>query len=133
MLHQKKSIKVNNTNTNCSVDVTRNNFVFQSSSGVFNCNEVSNNVLDDEVDIFNVHKTKHNDAIWPIQNIMQNPCQPPVVVVNNSLENQNKICRLKSVPGENLYSNVLKDHNGTENNIANLGGSIANLDRNTKV
>ena len=38
----------------------------------------------------------------------KSPFQPPVAVANNSLENQNKICRLKSVPGENSHSDVLK-------------------------
>ena len=44
-----------------------------------------NNALDDEINIFNVLKTKHNNISRPIQNVVQNPRQPPVVV-NNSPE-----------------------------------------------
>ena len=36
----KKSIKINNTNTNCSTDVTRNNFLSQSCFSVLNCDDV---------------------------------------------------------------------------------------------
>ena len=103
-----KSIKINNKNTNHAIDVTRNNFVSQSCFSVLNCDEVSN-VLDDETNIPNVLKTRHNDTTQPIQSIIQIPCQPPVVV-NNSAENQHDFPRLKTVPEENSYSKVVKDH-----------------------
>ena len=63
---KKNNIKINNTYTNRSIDVTRNNFVFQSRSSVLNYDEVSSNVLDDEINIFNVLKTKHNNKTRPI-------------------------------------------------------------------
>ena len=40
----KKSIKINNKNTNRAIDVTRNNFASPSRFSVLNCDEVSNNV-----------------------------------------------------------------------------------------
>ena len=91
-----------------------------------------NNVLDDEIHIFSVLKTKYNNTTQPIQNIVQNPHQPPVVV-NNSPENHHDFCRLETVPGENLYSSVVKDHIGNENNIVIFSVSIGNFNRNTKV
>ena len=78
----KKSIKINNKNTNRAIDVTRNNFVSPGRFSVLNCNEVSNNVLDDKINISNVLKTRHNDTTRPIQNAVQNPLRPPVVVNN---------------------------------------------------
>ena len=97
-------------------DVTRNNFVSQSRFNVLNCDQVSNNVLDDETNISNVVKTRHNTTTRPIQNVVQNPRRPPVVV-NNSPENEHDFRRLKTVPGENLYSEVVKDHKGNDSNI----------------
>ena len=38
----KKSIKINNKNTNRSIDVTRNNFVSQSRFNVLNCDVINN-------------------------------------------------------------------------------------------
>ena len=55
------------------------------------------------------------------------------MVVNNSPENQHDFHRFKTEPGENLYSDVVKDHKGNENNIVIFSDSIANFDRNTKV
>ena len=127
----KKSIKINNKNTNRAIDVTRNNFVCQGHFSVLNCGEVSNNVLDDETNIFNVLKRRHNDTTRPIQNVVQNPRQPPVVV-NNPPQNQHGFRRLKTVPGENSYSEVVKDHKGNENNIAIFSNSTASFNRNTK-
>ena len=63
---------------------------------------------------------------------MQDPRRPPVVV-NNSPENQHDFRRLKTVPGENSYNDVAKDHKGNENNIVIFSDSIASFDRNTKV
>ena len=40
----KKSIKINNKNTNRAIDFTRNNFASPSRFSVLNCDEVSNNV-----------------------------------------------------------------------------------------
>ena len=77
--------------------------------------------MNDEINIFNVLKTKHNTT-RPIQNIVQTACQPPVVR-NHSPENQRDFS----------YSNGVKDHRGNENNIINFSDSIANFDRNTKV
>ena len=54
-------------------------------------------------------------------------------MVNNSPENQHDFCRLKTVLGENSYSNIVKDHNGNKNNIVVFIDRIANFDRNTKV
>ena len=54
-------------------------------------------------------------------------------MVNNSPENQHDFHRFKTEPGENLYSDVVKDHKGNENNIVIFSDSIANFDRNTKV
>ena len=68
----KKSIKINN-NTNRAIDVTRNNFVSPSRFSVLNCDEVTNNVLGNGINIPNVLKTRHNDATRPIQNAVQNP------------------------------------------------------------
>ena len=68
----KKSIKINN-NTNRAIDVTRNNFVSPSRFSVLNCDEVTNNVLGNGINISNVLKTRHNDATRPIQNAVQNP------------------------------------------------------------
>ena len=127
----KKSIKVNNKKTNRAIDVTRNNFVSPSRFGVLNFDEVSNNVLDDEINISNVLKTRHNDTTQPIQNVVQNPPQRPVVV-HNYPEKQHDFCRLKTVPGENSYSEVVRDHKGNENNIVIFSDSLANFDRNTK-
>ena len=56
----------------------------QSRLSVLNYDEVSN-VLNDEINIFSVLKTKHNTT-RPNQNIVENACQPPVVG-NNSPEN----------------------------------------------
>ena len=53
--------------------------------------------------------------------------------MNNSPENQHDFCRLKTVLGENSYSNIVKDHNGNKNNIVVFIDRIANFDRNTKV
>ena len=111
-------------------DVTRNNFVSQSPFNVLNCDEVSNNVLDDETNIPNVVKTRQNNTTRPIQDVVQNPRRPPVVV-NNSPENEHDFRRLKTVPGENLYSEVVKDHKGNESNIVIFSDSIENFDRNT--
>ena len=68
----KKSIKINN-NTKRAIDVTRNNFVSPRRFSVLNCDEVTNNVLGDGINISNVLKTRHNDATRPIQNAVQNP------------------------------------------------------------
>ena len=111
-------------------DVTRNNFVSQSPFNVLNCDEVSNNVLDDETNIPNVVKTRQNNTTRPIQDVVQNPRRPPVVV-NNSPENEHDFRRLKTVPGENLYSEVVKDHKGNESNIVIFSDSIENFYRNT--
>ena len=97
MFHQsKKSIKMNITNTNRSTDVTRHSFASQSRFSVLNYDKVSDNVLDHEINIFNVRKTKHNNRTRPIQNMVHNSRRPPVVV-NNSPENQHHFCRLKKV------------------------------------
>ena len=53
-------------------------------------------------------------------------------MINNSPENQLDFRRLKAVPGENSYSEVVKDHKGNESNIVIFSDSIANFDRNTK-
>ena len=90
-----KSIKINNENANRSIDVTRNNFVSQSCFSVLNCDEVSNNVLDDEINISNVLKTQDSNTTRLIQNVVQNP-RRPLVVVNNSPENQHDFRRLKN-------------------------------------
>ena len=111
-------------------DVTRNNFLSQSRFSVLNCDEVSNNVLHDETNISNVVITRHNDTTGPIQNVVQNPRQPPVVV-NNSPENQHDFRRLKTLPGENSYSEVVKDHKGNGSNIVIFSDSIENFDRKT--
>ena len=92
----------------------------QSHLSVLNYDEVSN-VLNDEINIFSVLKTKHNTT-HPNQNIVENACQHPVVG-NHSPENQHDFS----------YSNVVKDHKGNENNIIIFSDSIANFDRNTKV
>ena len=107
----KKSIKINN-NTNRAIDVT-NNFVSPIRFSVLNCDGVSNNVLGDEINISNVLKTRHNDTTRPIQDAVQNPRRPPLVI-NNSPENQHDFRRLKAVPGENSYSEAVEDHKGTE-------------------
>ena len=39
---------------------------------VLNCVEVSSNVLDNEINIFNVRKTKHNNTTQTNQNVVQN-------------------------------------------------------------
>ena len=108
----KKSIKINN-NTNRAIDVTRNNFVSPSRFSVLNCDEVSSSVLGDEINISNVLKTRHNDTTRPIQNAVQNPRRPPLVI-NNSPENQHDFRKLKAVPGENSYSEAVEDHKGNE-------------------
>ena len=108
----KKSIKINN-NTNRAIDVTRNNFVSPSRFSVLNCDEVSSSVLGDEINISNVLKTRHNDTTRPIQDAVQNPRRPPLVI-NNSPENQHDFRRLKAVPGENSYSEAVEDHKGNE-------------------
>ena len=82
----KKSIKINNKNTNRTTEVTRNNFVSPSRFSVLNCVQVSNNVLDDEINISNALKTRHSDTTRPIQNVVQNS-RRPLVAVNNSPEN----------------------------------------------
>ena len=102
----------------------------QSPFNVLNCDEVSNNVLDDETNIPNVVKTRQNNTTRPIQDVVQNPRRPPVVV-NNSPENEHDFRRLKTVPGENLYSEVVKDHKGNESNIVIFSDSIENFYRNT--
>ena len=91
----KKSIKINNNNTNCSINVTRNNLLSQNRFSVLNCDEVSNNVLDDEINISNVLKTQDSNTTRLIQNVVQNP-RRPLVVVNNSPENQHDFRRLKN-------------------------------------
>ena len=53
-------------------------------------------------------------------------------MINNSPENQHDFRRSKAVPGENSYSELVKDHKGNENNIVIFSDSIANFDRNTK-
>ena len=58
----------------------------QSRFSVLYCDEVSNNVLNGEINIFNMLKTTQNNTNRPIQNIVQNPRRPPAVV-NKSLEN----------------------------------------------
>ena len=108
----KKSIKINN-NTNRAIDVTRNNFVSPSRFSVLNCDEVTSSVLGDEINISNVLKTRHNDTTRPIQDAVQNPRRPPLVI-NNSPENQHDFRRLKAVPGENSYSEAVEDHKGNE-------------------
>ena len=107
----KKSIKINN-NTNRAIDAT-NNFVSPIRFSVLNCDGVSNNVLGDEINISNVLKTRHNDTTRPIQDAVQNPRRPPLVI-NNSPENQHDFRRLKAVPGENSYSEAVEDHKGNE-------------------
>ena len=107
----KKSIKINN-NTNRAIDAT-NNFVSPIRFSVLNCDGVSNNVLGDEINISNVLKTRHNDTTRPIQDAVQNPRRPPLVI-NNSPENQHDFRRLKAVPGENSYSKAVEDHKGNE-------------------
>ena len=102
----------------------------QSRFNVLKCDEVSNNVLDDETNISSVVKTRHNYTTRPIQNVVQNPRRPPVVV-NNSPENEHDFCRLKIVLGEDSHSEVVKDHKGNESNIAIFSDSIENFDRNT--
>ena len=75
-----------NKNANRSIGVKRNNFVSQSRFSVLNChviNNISNNVLDKEINTFNVLKTRSSNTTRPIQNIVQIPRRPPVVV-NNS-------------------------------------------------
>ena len=99
LFKQKKSVKINNKNTNCSIDITRNNFLSQNRFSVFNCDEVNNNVLDDEINIFNVLKTKHTNAARLIQNVLQNLHWPPVVV-NNCPENQHDFRTLNTIPWE---------------------------------
>ena len=126
----KKSIKINNKNTNRAIDVTRNNFVCQSHFSVLNCGEVSNNVLDDETNIFNVLKRRHNDTTRPIQNVVQNPRQPPVVV-NNSPQNHHGFRRLKTVPGENSYSEFVS--NSTASFNRNTKAKISNSIRSGRV
>ena len=74
---------------------SRNNFVSQSCFSVLNCDEVSNNVLDDEINISNVLKAQHSNTTRLIQNLVQNP-RRPLVVVNNSPENQHDFRRLKN-------------------------------------
>ena len=56
VFHQRNQL--NNQNTNRSINVIRNNFVSQSGSSVSNCDEVSN-ILDYEINISSVLKTKH--------------------------------------------------------------------------
>ena len=53
-------------------------------------------------------------------------------MVNNSPENHHDFRRLKTAPGENSYSKVVKDHKGNEKNILIFSNSIANFNRNTK-
>ena len=96
-----------------------------------NCDEVNTNVLDDEINISNVLKTRHNNTTRPRQNAVQNPHQSPVVV-HNSPENHHDFRRSKTAPGENSYSEVVKDHKGNENNIVIFSDSIANFHRCTK-
>ena len=127
----KKSIKINNNNTNRAIDVTGNNCASPSRFCDLNCDEGSNNVLDDEINISNVLKTRHNGTTRPIQNAVQNPRRSPVVV-HNSPQNQHHFRRLKTAPRENLYSEVVKDHKRNENNIVIFSDSIANFNRYTK-
>ena len=127
----KKSIEINNKNTIRSIDVTINNFVSPSRFSVLTCDEASNNVLNDEINISNVLKTRRNDKTRPMHNVVQNPRRPPVVV-NNFPEKLHDYRRLKAVPGENSYNKVVKDNKGNEGNIVIFSASIANFDRNTK-
>ena len=53
-------------------------------------------------------------------------------MINNSPENQHDFRRSKAVPGENSYSELVKDHKGNENNIVIFSDSIVNFDRNAK-
>ena len=66
-----------------------------------------------------------------MQNAVQNPSRP-FAVVNSYPENQHDFRRLKTAPGENSYSKVVKDHKGKENNIVIFSNSIADFNRNTK-
>ena len=52
-------------------------------------------------------------------------------MVNNSPENQHDFRRLKTLPGENSYSEVVKDHKGNGSNIVIFSDSIENFDRKT--
>ena len=88
-----------------------------------NCDEVSNNALDDEINIFN---SKYNNKTWTIENVLQNPHRPPVVV-NNSPQNKHDFNRLKTVPIENSNSFLVKDHKGKENNIVIFSNFLPNL------
>ena len=54
-------------------------------------------------------KTRHNNTTRPIQNVVQIPRRPPVVV-NNSPENQHDFWRLKTVSGKSSYSDTVKYH-----------------------
>ena len=58
-----------------------------------------------------------------IQNIVQNQWQP-LIVVNNSPENQRDFCRLKTVAGEKSYSDEVKDRKENENKIVIFSDSI---------
>ena len=58
-----------------------------------------------------------------IQNIVQNQWQP-LIVVNNSPENQLDFCRLKTVAGEKSYSDEVKDRKENENKIVIFSDSI---------
>ena len=102
-----------------------------SRFSVLTCNKASNNVLNDEINISNVLKTRHNDKTRPMQNVVQNPRRPSVVV-NNFPEKLHDYRRLKAVPGENSYSKVAKDNKGNEGNIVIFSDSIPNFDRNIK-
>ena len=79
-----------------------------------------------------MQKPKHNNTTRPIPNIVRNPRRPPVVV-NSFLENQHDFRRLKTLRGENSFSEEVKDHKGNENNIIVFSNSMANIDRNIKV
>ena len=86
--------------------------------------------MDDEINIFNALKTKHKNTTRPIQNIVPNPRQPPVMV-NKTQKNHYDFHRLKTVPEEISCSNIAWDDKGKENNIIIFKESIANFDRNT--
>ena len=79
-----------------------------------------------------MQKPKHNNTTRPIPNIVRNPRRPPMVV-NSFLENQHDFRRLKTLRGENSFSEVVNDHKGNENNIIVFSNNMANIDRNIKV
>ena len=93
--------------------------------------EVTINVLDNEINILNVRKTtNYNNSD---ESKRSAKCTPTSSSINSSPENQHGFCRLKTVPGKNLYGDLVKDHKRNENNIINVRGSIANFDRDTEI